>query len=255
MLIRSESKWRTPILSQGHLVSQTAHSFISSKSVVRTVHTSLGRLLPSEMANMRVNSGKNDAFDVLRLMYQYSALDSSRQSMRLLQVWPSEHDDRLIECEIIHTTLTEAPPYVALSYTWGDKSGLKQILVQDQVVPVTINLWHALQRLRPRNGEPLVMWVDAICINQADIAERSVQTSKMRTIYQNAESVAIWVGLAYNNADLAVQFARALSLCKKEEARCLIRDPESKVKLEFLVALFRRQYWWRIWVIQEVRQN
>jgi hypothetical protein len=99
------------------------------------------------------------------------------------------------------------------------------------------------------------LWADAICINQADIAERSIQTSKMRTIYQIAESVAVWLGLTYNNAGLAVHFARAPNLCSKDEASQLIRDPENKFDLEMLVTLFRRQYWWRVWVIQEVRQE
>lgn len=59
---------------------------------------------------------------------------------------------------------------------------------------VTPNLKHALQRLR--NGtEELVLWVDAICINQDDIPERNVQTANMRAIYQGSESVAVWLGL------------------------------------------------------------
>ena len=59
---------------------------------------------------------------------------------------------------------------------------------------VTPNLKHALQRLR-HGTEELVLWVDAICINQDDIPERNAQTANMRAIYQSSESVAVWLGL------------------------------------------------------------
>ena len=52
----------------------------------------------------------------------------------------------------------------------------------------------------------------------------------------------------------AIQLARDLehSCVSKEEVITLLDRPEVKGDLEFLVRLFRRQYWWRIWVIQEV---
>jgi hypothetical protein len=211
-------------------------------------------LLPSEVADMRAQRGRN-SFNNFLPRYEYSALDPSSQSIRLLRLFPSEGDDYLMECDIFHTTLDQAPPYISLSYTWGDHSGLKQILVRDKVAPVKSNLWYALQRIRPRSGAPLILWVDAICINQTDVAERSVQTSRMRTIYQNAESVAVWVGLGASDTELALHFARRLDLCNKDEASQLIRDPKNKSALVALVTLFRRQYWWRIWVIQEVREE
>jgi hypothetical protein len=252
MLTCVATKWRILNPSYKHLASQSTRSFASTPlyaSVVRRVI--VGRLLPSEITRMKAKKSEN-SFNQYLPRYQYSALDSGKESIRLLRIWPSENDDHLIECEIFHTTLSQAPPYIALSYTWGDRSGLKQILVQDEVAPVTINLWRALQRLRPRTGEPLVVWADAICINQADIAERSIQTSKMRTIYQNAQSVAVWLGLAVNGGDLAMQFARDLNLCNRDEASQLIQNLDNREALEALVTLFRRQYWWRIWVIQEV---
>jgi hypothetical protein len=97
------------------------------------------------------------------------------------------------------------------------------------------------------------MWIDAICINQRDIPERNVQTGNMRAIYQHAASVAVWLGLENNGSETAIQLARDLNSCQsKEEVIAFLDGPHSKEHLEFLVTLFRRQYWWRIWVIQEV---
>ena len=75
----------------------------------------------------------------------------------------------------------------------------------------------------------------------------------MRSIYQNAESVAVWLGLENSKSSEAIRFSRDLAACNEEAAAsALVQDPARKEHLEALVVLFRRQYWWRIWVIQEV---
>jgi hypothetical protein len=128
--------------------------------------------------------------------FQYRPLDSAQNEIRLLRISPALHADSTIHCQIFHTSLDNAPLYEALSYAWGDRSGLHKIHIGSTSVHVTPNLDHALRRLRPKPGDPeLVIWVDALCINQEDIPERSIQTSKMRTIYQNAEKVSIWLGM------------------------------------------------------------
>ena len=137
--------------------------------------------------------------------------------------------------------------------------------MNEKFFSVTPNLKFALQRLRPlfagEGGEgegkgELVLWVDAICINQDDIPERSVQTGKMRSIYQNAASVAVWLGLENHGSGGAVKFARDLNSVVRwggsESVREMVLDESRRKELEALVVLFRRQYWWRIWVIQEV---
>jgi len=188
--------------------------------------------------------------------YKYTPLDASRNSVRLLRLRPAPDSSWAIRCSLFHTTLEEAPPYIALSYAWGDTNSSFPILVDSDTVSVTKNLRHALLRLRPKGGEKagdLVVWIDAICINQEDIAERNMQTANMRAIYQHATSVAVWLGLENNGSETAIQMARDLNSCQsREEVMALLERPEAKEHLEFLVKLFRRQYWWRIWVIQEV---
>jgi hypothetical protein len=140
------------------------------------------------------NPSRQSSFQPEVKKYNYTPLDASKDSIRLLRLIPTKDSTSPIQCEIFRTTLATAPPYVALSYAWGDKSGTQAIFIGDEIVSVTPNLKHALQRLR--NGtEELVLWVDAICINQDDIPERNVQTANMRAIYQGSESVAVWLGL------------------------------------------------------------
>jgi hypothetical protein len=39
------------------------------------------------------------------------------------------------------------------------------------------------------------LWIDALCINQADFEERSSQVLLMGNIYSSASEVLIWLGL------------------------------------------------------------
>jgi hypothetical protein len=89
------------------------------------------------------------------------------------------------------------PPqtYKALSYTWGDSADTVPIILNDRTVYITRNLKEALQCLR--NLQIAVpVWVDAVCINQADDAERTTQVQLMRQIYQTADEVIVYLGHA-----------------------------------------------------------
>jgi hypothetical protein len=185
--------------------------------------------------------------------FHYKSLDSERNEIRLLRITPNSNRDSIIYCQLFHTPLDHAPPYEALSYAWGDRSGMHKVLIDSSYVNVTPNLDHALRRLRPNPGDPeLIIWVDALCINQEDIPERSIQTSKMRMIYKNANKVSIWLGMENNNSALAIQLARDLNRSSIRQITRMIQDPARTDQFSALVKLFRRQYWWRIWVIQEV---
>jgi len=58
---------------------------------------------------------------------------------------------------------------------------------------ISENLHAALQRIRDVQ-QPVEIWVDSICINQKDLAERSSQVGLMRDIYEGSEEVVIWLG-------------------------------------------------------------
>ncbi|KAI1307183.1 heterokaryon incompatibility protein-domain-containing protein [Xylaria venustula] len=55
------------------------------------------------------------------------------------------------------------------------------------------NLYDCLVRLR-RPDTTCELWVDALCINQADPQERSEQVLRMGELYRGAEKVLIWLG-------------------------------------------------------------
>ncbi|KAF4637235.1 hypothetical protein G7Y89_g851 [Cudoniella acicularis] len=254
MLFRSPNKWRgfTYVFSLLVTSRLQLRKFVAPSSPLRGA-LQFGTVSDSTDPDVSMTAkSRENSFNGNARKYQYNPLDPSRDSIRLLRLKSDENSNAPINCTLFHTTLSEAPRYVALSYTWGDRSGSRQILIGGEVISVTPNLKHALQRLRRPSGEDLILWVDAICINQENIPERNIQTAGMRRIYQNAESVAVWLGIEYKGSELALELARELNLLQRDEIIDLIKDPARTEHLEALVLLFRRQYWWRIWVIQEV---
>lgn len=137
---------------------------------------------------------------------QYSPLDRDKQEIRLLELLPRSSDRKrklFPTCRIFHACLPAGPRFTALSYVWGDAKNKQVILVDDSPVLVTKNLYEAMMALRPIN-EPLVIWIDALCINQADDDEKSWQVGSMQEIYRRAHQVLAWLGPAENKSDSVV---------------------------------------------------
>ncbi|CAN9463775.1 unnamed protein product [Alternaria alternata] len=130
------------------------------------------------------------------MLYEYERLPSAR-SIRILTLCPAEQHTDAIECTIEATELEEAS-YDALSYSWGmdedgDSSQDYEILIHGNRKWITRNLYEGLKRIRVCD-KPIRIWIDAVCINQQDDVERSVQVAMMADIYARAEKVLVWLG-------------------------------------------------------------
>ena len=105
---------------------------------------------------------------------------------------------------------TSGPPmptavyFEALSYTWGSAEDSRQIYVGGSIISVTNNLYIALGYLR-READDREMWIDAVCIDQSNLAERSQQVSLMGDIYRMAARVVIWLGPEQDDSDHALR--------------------------------------------------
>ena len=209
-------------------------------------------------------------------LYASSRLSSEGQ-IRLLTVQPEADRSREIQCrlEIVH--LKENPSYIAVSYTWGPptaeaadarvtSSATHVIRCNGDAILITKNLYDFLQRVR---CEPELnsqkFWVDSVCINQQDVAERGSQVSFMASIYRLADMVIAWLGEEDMYTEMSFVFIKTLGTlcedCLKQivpknlgtEAFANILGPlADNCVWSSLRQFWRRNYFKRAWIIQEL---
>lgn len=121
----------------------------------------------------------------------YTPLDSERAAFRLCFIEPGEWDDP-VECRMTTRRIDDMDEYLCLSYAWGTENELATIQVNSHTKRVTRNLYSAMRRLR-WHGYFGALWIDAICINQMDDEEKSVQVSLMANTYAKAQRVFVWL--------------------------------------------------------------
>jgi hypothetical protein len=150
--------------------------------------------------------------------------------------------------------MNECPDYVALSYQWGSEEPYKDILLNGVRTPVGRNLWTFLYSMSRQSGPTKRrFWIDAICINQSNIAERNQQVQEMRRIYSRAESVFIWLG--HDKDDTLSNDAMDYLLSRKLLKPGLVgsnKELWNQSQATALLALCENPYWHRMWIIQEI---
>ena len=200
-------------------------------------------------------------------------------SIRILTVLPGSPSSKL-RCTLGATRLLTAfsmrsveTSFEALSYTWGETVNLQRVTCNESELQVTQNLFQALVQLRYENA-PRTLWVDAICINQEDLDEKSKQIPLMKFIYAYAERVIIWLGPADETTSKGLSLVDHAARCLRRETglnlplpgkdkipperfddeRNCARGFPSKTELGewmSLMNLFERKWFTRCWVFQE----
>ncbi|KAK5654302.1 hypothetical protein OQA88_7480 [Cercophora sp. LCS_1] len=178
-----------------------------------------------------------------QLWQDYGRLDAT--SFRILKVMPGEPGSP-IKGYLREFDIANPPEYNALSYVWGHEPAIHQIILNSKPAAIRPNLFHALQRIRsPR--EPFSLWVDSICINQFNEAERNAQVKEMANIYRKAQAVWIWLG----EEDLTSKDAmRLISRINRGDSMWVEKWWEEHDFSAFDQVL-QRPWFRRRWVIQE----
>ncbi|KAM0811766.1 putative Heterokaryon incompatibility domain-containing protein [Seiridium cardinale] len=213
----------------------------------------------------------------------YRTLEKDTKEIRLITLLSGDGDEP-VRCQLgyAHLAAESLHKYECLSYCWGNTMDIMKIClgVNDRAEDndeqpkyqdflITKNLHSALRHLRFQDGRERTLWVDAICINQDDMVERGEQVSMMRQIYARASNVVIWLGeadgdskaflraaleIAHQHADGDAARFKGLSLDHRlDELHCPIKpiyDDWGSLDLLFL----GREWFRRIWVVQEVSQ-
>lgn len=124
-------------------------------------------------------------------IYEYKPLPTNHNNtIRLLRV-QDELVNGLISCDL--RVATTEDQHTCLSYTWGSEEYEQEILINGESFYVRQNLWTFLRMMRC-NHTDVEIWIDAICINQNNAAERAAQVQIMKDIYSSSQSTFIWLG-------------------------------------------------------------
>ncbi|ELQ38792.1 hypothetical protein OOU_Y34scaffold00528g84 [Pyricularia oryzae Y34] len=171
----------------------------------------------------------------------------------------------------------EDPQYEALSYVWGSSTDREMAFVQPSdsgqevklaQVFITVNLAGALRVLRDTD-QPRALWIDSICIDQANNAEKSFQIARMASIYRQARRVIAWLGHGADGSEMAIAAFKGIShdvavveggnpvptpdANVKDRAYRLHDDHFTPEQIVAISALINRPYFERLWIVQEVQ--
>jgi hypothetical protein len=202
--------------------------------------------------------------------YVYNTLPIA-SSLRLLKY---EQRNSEIQCSLHTVNLASAPGFSALPYTWGSARPYdfltgelsRTVTCDGRTLHITQNLHELL--CAPRIKPHWFLWVDAICINQESLEERSSQVAMMAAIYSRAVNVVVWLGHPniYSNItyELMQQLAPPLLALMEQGFDVLKHNPDepafwNKVgrppftdfEQKALIHFFDRHWYHRCWVIQE----
>ncbi|KAG9232936.1 heterokaryon incompatibility protein-domain-containing protein [Amylocarpus encephaloides] len=161
------------------------------------------------------------------------------------------------------TAVCEDESYDAVSHVWGEPEFDHHIYCRGTkaVLKITAAVDRMLRHFRRKLGSrPL--WIDAICLNQADEVEKRIQVPKMGAIYHQARSVHIWLGDTNPNITDAFRTLHNIALRRMQLPQLahvvmivLQNAPANETSgddaIEQIQALLHNPWFQRRWVIQE----
>lgn len=174
--------------------------------------------------------------------FQYDRIQD-RNEIRLARLLPTQNTSNEIYLELRHTLSSEtSDEYVAISYMWGDKAAHKPIYIRQSSgawgeLMLGRNAWSFLHHEISIQRSNMWFWMDAICIDQSNMVEKSHQVARMANIFSRAEKVLIWMPFL---GEVPVPKTVTNSTSRTEYDDWLICE------------IVSNEYWTRLWIVQEV---
>lgn len=124
-------------------------------------------------------------------LYQYSPLKAPND-IRVLVLHSARNYFDPLDCDLVHQNrrrilkeTADHQHYEAVPHTWDNQDFSRTIFCNSRtsILKITPNIDFLLRHLR-RSFLARYLWIDAICLNQADNDEKSVQVMLMGDIYR-----------------------------------------------------------------------
>ncbi|OAG26016.1 hypothetical protein CC77DRAFT_921426, partial [Alternaria alternata] len=152
-------------------------------------------------------------------LYATASLDYTRRDIRLVELQRNEELDN-IEC-VLRSYPVDGPhpPYIALSYAWGDDIRYTVIKLNGCSLSIGKNLWHFLSQMRSSN-KFYTYWIDAIYEDEMTYSNTAMMYLAERNVF--------------------------------EAATMMTKRFWTPRQAEAMVSLCERPYWTRVWIVQEL---
>ncbi|KAI4179076.1 MAG: hypothetical protein L6R41_008048 [Letrouitia leprolyta] len=234
-------------LSRSLLDRKHDHERVGTTSAPRENVTNTDKKIPNDSGEnlASVESRRVSSDGVLNdINTIYRGMELAAEEFRILLLQAAQDRAEAIHCRLVKVHPRTKPNYEALSYTWGESRDKRTISVNGQNYMVTPNLYAALEHLRKAEGDR-TLWIDAICIDQSSLLEKTHQVGMMRDIYRDAFRVLTWLGESDKDT------CKAMAFLKHRKRFQLLTEDELDPFRPGLAKLFERPWWSRIWVVQE----
>jgi hypothetical protein len=165
----------------------------------------------------------------------------AREEFRLIRFQPKSRDG-VIKVSLVNMSLNDiGDDFTAVSYCWGPPTQpQKVILVNGRPLVIFEALLTLLSHFQTFASG--YYWIDAICIRQDDVLEKNTQIPLMTRIYSAPRAVDIWLGPDQDDSAHVLELAHQ----KTVDAQASVRF------LRGLDRLLKREWFRRVWVLQEV---
>ena len=123
----------------------------------------------------------------------YKPLKSTKEFRLLLLHAGKTRDPVRAKLQLARLDEVVAPHYETISYCWGDPTITATIYLDKRKSSVPASSVAALRCVRLPHRDRIV-WIDAVCINQADLDERAQQVAMMADIYSSSNGNLVYLG-------------------------------------------------------------
>jgi hypothetical protein len=200
--------------------------------------------------------------------YRYHYFKDPEGQMRILTV--HSFKGYPVQCSLQTHTRSKASEqgYRALSYHWGSPNPKSTIHIHGRKFYVQKNLYEFLEHAARMKAKGIggwttgKYWIDALCIDQKDSEEKSVQLKHIRKTYRQASETIMWLGPGGPGITDAMKYIK--KQCKAQQksleddsfteyladSRDLLLYSPDLVKA--VNVILSSPYWSRVWILQEI---
>ncbi|KAF4428342.1 HET-domain-containing protein [Fusarium austroafricanum] len=276
-LVQDEPEFKEILTSNGELKQMNLGADVL-ETVRKLVRLAVSEANPTNLSGTEQRTGTQNNTAIVGPpsdpIYSSVQLHKPEVQIRLIELLHGQPNDPIVVNLFVADT-PETHPYEALSYVWGSRDSDVAITVNSNKFDVSANLADALRCLRPAEKKhSRILWVDAICINQASNAEKSAQVAMMGDIYRGASNVRIFLGEEKDDSAMVMQYlgsdepdivqGEALANpgdqsqygdadenCKRVIQRIERCGFNPTQFFRATDAFLKRPWWSRLWVVQE----